>query len=147
MRSLPPVTAGLAAVATLAACGGSHSLPAACRADSGAIVAALRSAPGPVAIDGVRLSRCVERTFAPGDVQFLGGTLVEAASKLSGRARARPEGESALELGYLVGAARRGAGHNTGVVEELMRRLDQESAGLARSRAFARGRDAGRAHG
>jgi hypothetical protein len=61
----------------------------------------------------------------------------------------RPEpAPAALRLGYLVGAARRGASETQGVHDELIRRIEQELAGVdRRSPAYQRGYDAGRARG
>jgi hypothetical protein len=139
---------GLAAAALVSGCGGSDGLPDACHNGSEAIVHALRDAPGRVALEGnVPLSRCVKRAIDPDDVQHVGGTMVSVATELSARARGHPESPAALQLGYLLGAAHRG-GDSTLVSAELLRRLDQEAAGLeARSHAFERGQRAGRAAG
>ncbi|MFL5827267.1 MAG: hypothetical protein ACJ76V_12150 [Thermoleophilaceae bacterium] len=147
MRGLVLVC-GLAAVALASGCGGDHGLPAACRDGTGAVAGALRAAPARVELSpGVPLSSCVKRAVNPDDVVFVGGTLVSVAVALGERARADLESPSALQLGYLLGAAHRG-GDSTLVSSELLRRLDQEAAGIeARSRAYARGLRAGRAAG
>jgi len=83
----------------------------------------------------------------PDDVVFVGGTFVSVAVGLAERARADIESPAALQLGYLLGAAHRG-GDRTLVSSELLRRLDQEAAGIAeRSHAYERGLRAGRAAG
>jgi hypothetical protein len=73
---------------------------------------------------------------------------VEVATGLGKRAHASPEGAQALQLGYLVGAARRGSDRTQGIHSELVRRLQQEAGGLQRSSdAYARGERAGRRGG
>jgi hypothetical protein len=138
----------VAVAVALGGCGADDGdLPAACTKGSGAVRAALRDAPGAVRIDGTRLSRCLSGSPDGNQVQTVGAAFVESAAALSSRARRRPEGRAALELGYLVAAAHRG-GSNHGVHSELLRRLDQELSTIdTRSRAFLRGRRAGEAEG
>jgi hypothetical protein len=88
---------------------------------------ALRAAPGAVTLSGgVPLSLCVERAREGAPLQNLGVILTGAADRLSDRAREGDE-EAALRLGYLVGAARRGA-EQTLVHAELVRRLERAAA-------------------
>ena len=47
------------------------------------------------------------------------------ARPTSSRRRVAGSDEAALELGYLVGAARRGAAHTNGIHAELVRRIEQ----------------------
>jgi hypothetical protein len=122
-------------------------LPSACPADSDQVLAALRTAPAPVRIEGVALSECLTKRSAPEQVQRVGATYVEAAAHLSQRARRDPMGPDALRLGYLVGAAHRGASSTEGVHSELIRRLDQELRGARPTPALRRGERAGRASG
>ena len=140
--------AGVAALALLAGCGsGDEDLPVACTEGEDAVRAALRDAPGDVRLDGTPLSRCMSGAPGGDQVQIVGTAFVEAASALATEARRRPEGRSALELGYLVAAAHRGASKQ-GVHSELLRRLDQEAAAIeGESKAFRRGRRAGQAGG
>jgi hypothetical protein len=141
--------AGVATLAVLAGCGsGDERLPVACTEGADAVRTALRDAPGKVRLEGTPLSRCL--TGAPGgdQVQIVGTAFVESASALATEARRAPEGRSALELGYLVAAAHRGGDATQGVQSELLRRLDQELSTVnTRSRAYRRGRQAGRASG
>ena len=121
MRALP------AAMVLLAAgCGGGpKALPPACSDGPGAIVRALAAAPGAVRLgDGTPLSECVVRAYGDGEVQQLGFSLTPAADRLAAR---RTPG-AALQLGYLVGAVRRGAARTNGVQGELVRRLEQTIA-------------------
>ena len=140
--------AGLALLA-LGGCGkdSDRGLPAACPADSDQVVAALRQAPRPVRVDGVALSECLTKRSSPEQVQRVGATYVEAAAGLSREARSHPQGQGALRLGYLVGAAHRGASSTEGVHSELIRRLDQELRGAPPSPALRRGERAGRRSG
>ena len=141
----------LLALTALAAAGcgkdSDRGLPAACPADSDQVTAALRKAPAGVRIDGVALSECLTRRSSPEQVQRVGATYVEAATGLSRVARSHPDGPEALRLGYLVGAAHRGASSTEGVHSELIRRLDQELRGVQPSPARRRGERAGRRSG
>jgi hypothetical protein len=81
--------------------------------------------------------------------------MVAAATELNSEARADPGGAANLELGYLVGAAERGAEGTSGIHADLVRRLDaaaRYSPGGRRpppqfERAYREGFDAGRARG
>ena len=141
--------AALVLVAALAGCGSNSSerLPAACIQGPGPVLTALQGAPGEVSLDGVRISQCFNRDAGGTDEQILGTNLVSAAQQLGDRAASDPEGDAALQLGYLIGAAQRGARRN-GLAAELIRRLRQEQGSLpARSAAFRRGQRAGLAKG
>jgi hypothetical protein len=141
--------AALAVLAAAGACGDDDErVPAACPADRQAVLSGLRSAPGAVRVDGVRLSECLAKGSDAEDVQRVGAAYVGAAGVLAPRARRRPEGEAALRLGYLVGATRRGASGTQGIHSELVRRMEQEITVVnARSHAFGRGERAGRTLG
>jgi hypothetical protein len=139
----------IATAAALWGCGDSNEgVPAACKEGQDAVRAALRDAPGPVRLDGTPLSGCLSEKADAGELQVVGTAFVETAAGLAREARRRPEGHAALELGYLVAAAHRGAKSTQGVHSELLRRLDQEVLTIdTRSRAYRRGRRAGRADG
>ena len=111
-----------AAGAVAAGCGEDRPpLSPACTEGAGAILRALARAPGPVRLaDGTRLSDCVTRAYGDGELQSLGFSLTPAADRLA----AAPTPRSALQLGYLVGAIRRGAARTNGVHVELVRRLE-----------------------
>ena len=49
--------------------------------------------------------------------------MLTATTKLNAEARAKPGGAANLQLGYLLGAARRGADGTEGIHAELIRRL------------------------
>jgi hypothetical protein len=131
-------------------CGSSDEggIPAGCPVDAGQVVAALRAAPRPVRVHGLALSECMTRDSSGADVQRIGAVFVPAASRLSDQARREPRGPAALRLGYLVGAAERGAAHTGGLHSELVRRLEQELGNVGGATPEARrGQRAGRASG
>ena len=120
------VAAALAVIAVdgLGCADRERPLPAACTEGRQAIVVALRVAPGPVVLrGGTRLSTCVERARGDGEIQTVGSIYTRVADELAVRARA--SNGAALRLGYLIGAARRGARRTSGIHEELVRRLEQ----------------------
>jgi hypothetical protein len=125
-------------------------LPTACRGEPARIAAALRTAPAPVRLpDGTRLSTCLERARSDAELQDVGLALTSVADGLATRI-ARSD-TAALQLGYLIAAAGRGAQRTNGVGLELQRRLEQ-TVGLdgpppARRAAFERGTAAGRRTG
>lgn len=150
MRLALACSVSLAAVAfLLAGCAEeTPSLPAACRESPDAIRAALAEAPGAVTIRGVRLSECLSPSSDPADVQAVGATYVEVAATLASDARKGSDPRAAEQLGYLIGAVRRGAARTQGIHEELVRRLELELGGVdVDSDAFVRGEGAGRASG
>jgi hypothetical protein len=143
--------AAMAGVLAIAGCGGPGNgperLPAACSAGPGAVLEALRAAPGSVRVKGTPISGCFNRVASGDDVQMVGTSLLSAAQRLADQARAAPASPAALRLGYLIGAARRGTKRN-GLGAELVRRLEQEQGDLpARSEPFRRGVRAGLATG
>lgn len=130
------------------ACGDDPSLPAACTAEPAAVRSALRTAPAAVRLDGTPLSTCVREASDADELQAVGGGLVGAAGALADDARRDPGGADELRLGYLVGAARRGAGDQGGERTELVRRLEQEAQVLRGDQAaYRRGIEAGRRSG
>ena len=141
-----------ASLAALAAAGCSteeeSEAPVACKSPPEAILRALESAPDPVALDGTPLSECFARPSDTADVQAIGFAFTEAAADLAADARAEPESESALELGYLIAATRTGASETPGIYDELVRRLEQELQGVdTGSEAFVAGERAAREPG
>lgn len=128
----------------------SADVPAACLGDPSAIERALARAPARVKLpDGTPLSTCVSRARSDADLQTLGTSLMKVADSLS--TRARTDNTTALRLGYLVGAARRGVAKNPGLAVNLGRRLEQVTMaprGSAAVRAaLLRGQRAGEAGG
>src|ERR671933_2375271 len=147
----------LCAPAGVAGCGGGDppGQDPACIASAPAIERALGRAPAPVTLDsGTRLSDCVSHAQSDAELQNTGLVLTRVADDLSARAQ-RGDAQAALGLGYLVGAARRGAAHTNGVHAELQHRMEsaarplsEEAAGSPTiTRALARGLRAGEATG
>lgn len=123
-------------------------VPSECRAGERAIREALRAAPRAVTLDGTPLSACLADESNAAELADVGAAFVGAGSALAAVAAERPAGPEATQLGYLVGAARRGVREHRGVNYELVRRLEQETLVLsARSEAFRRGERAGRRGG
>src|SRR5205814_3910165 len=118
----------LVCLIALGGCGGhgAEKLPPVCTAGPTPILKALAAAPAPVRIEGVAISRCFNRGASADDTQVVGGDLLAVAQQLGVRATGDSEGSAALRLGYLIGAARRGAVRN-GLGAELVRRLEQET--------------------
>jgi hypothetical protein len=137
----------LAVALVAAGCGDDdRPLPAACASGPGPTVRALASAPGPVRLaGGTKLSSCVERARSDADIQTVGSVLTRTADSLAG-AMGRSD-QAALQLGYLIGAVRKGARHTSGIHEELVRRVEQAigvgGAPARRRAAFDRGLAAG----
>ena len=125
-------------------------LPRSCTRGPGTVLAALRAAPGHVALsDGTKLSTCVNRARADSEIQTIGLIWTQAADGLARDVKFSDA--SALRLGYLVGATARGASTTNGIHQELVRRL-QQSAGLegaprAHRGAYRRGLASGRRGG
>jgi hypothetical protein len=139
----------LVASVALVACGEEEELPIACT-DRATIEHALRAAPRLVTLPGeVSLAECVRRARSDAELQELGLALTGVAERLE--AAAREDEDAALRLGYLIGAARRGATSTAGGVQlELARRLERSGAqvsGRPLERALVRGLEAGEAEG
>src|SRR3954471_5206325 len=141
-RRRAAVLTALVALA-VAGCGDDdEALPAACSDGAETFLAALRAAPQAVRLqDGTPISTCVERARSNADLQNMGTVLTQAADRLS-EAAARSDA-AATQLGYLIGAIRRGGAHTNGIHDELIRRI-QQTTGLggappARRPAFERG--------
>ena len=126
----------------------SPNAPVACKEGPETIRAALARAPARVSVGGTPLSECFTRGSSAADLQQVGAAYVSVAAGLADDARLHPGGAATVQLGYLVGAARRGADETQGVHEELMRRIEQELSGVdRRSPAYRRGFEAGRSGG
>jgi hypothetical protein len=141
----------------VAACGretGLDKAPAACVGGLAsqrvaALRAALLKAPGPVALsDGTRISDCLAHDSSSGDIQTVGSTLLTVTQDLADASKRRRSDVALTELGYLIGAAHRGAARAQGVADELVRRLDQELQDVDVSApAYLAGERAGQADG
>jgi hypothetical protein len=140
-----------------AGCGSqSNSTPVACLEGPNAYLPALRAAPGEVKVDGeTPISDCLATNQQAGDLANVGSTLVEVATTLNAQAREEPGGPAALQLGYLIGAAEKGAEETEGIHSDLIRRLtvaarfapDADPLDAAFRAAYVEGFDAGHEHG
>jgi hypothetical protein len=155
-----PLTAILLAAATAlaaASCGEqSDTTPVACLEGTGAYLSALGDAPAAVEVRGeTPISDCLAENQKGGDLATVGTAMVAAATELNSEARADPGGDANLQLGYLLGAAQRGAHRTNGIHAELIRRLsaaaryspDNRPLPPAFMRAYREGFDAGEARG
>jgi hypothetical protein len=154
VRRLLSVIALAALGVSAGACGAPDPPPldAACTASPDAIERALSRAPAPVTLpSGTRLSECVSHARSDAELQTAGAVLTRAADDLAGRAE-RGDAQAALGLGYLVGAARRGAKKTAGIHAELQRRVESSARALVdrggeATAALDRGMRAGEATG
>jgi hypothetical protein len=102
----------------------SDTTPVTCLAGEGAYLKALDAAPDTVKLRGeTAIGECLVENQKAGDLATVGTALVAAATRLNAEARAKPGGEANLQLGYLLGAAERGASQTDGIHAELIRRL------------------------
>ena len=112
-------------IAIAAGCGGQDdSTPVACLEGAGAYERALTAAPGEVLVGGeTPISACLSRNQRGGDLSRIGEAMIEVSTDLNAQGRAEPGGEANLQLGYLLGAAERGAAESEGIHADLVRRL------------------------
>jgi hypothetical protein len=146
-----------ALVVLLAGCGSSDdSTPVACLEGAAAYERALKAAPDEVLLeDETLISECLTRNQSGGDLSRVGEAMIETATKLNAEAREEPGGSAALQLGYLLGAVKRGTEESEGIHTDLLRRLvvaarfapGKQSLPPAFVRAYRDGFDAGRAEG
>jgi FAD/FMN-containing dehydrogenase len=147
----------LLALVVLAGCGQpSDTTPVACLEGEGAYLKALDAAPSEVKLRGETLiSECLAENQKAGDLATVGTALVGVATELNAETRAEPGGDANLQLGYLLGAAQRGAEGTDGIHAELVRRLtaaaryspDNRPPPAAFLRVYREGFDAGQAGG
>jgi len=154
----PRLIALLLPIALLAAgCGRpDDATPVACLDGPGAYTHALGDAPAEVKLSGeVPISDCLAENQTGGDLATVGAAMLTAATKLNAEARANPGNAANLQLGYLLGAAQRGAEHTEGIHAELIRRLSAAARYSPDNRplparflhAYRKGYDAGSARG
>jgi len=108
----------VAAALSAGGCGDDKPPPSAlCSQSETTITRALSRAPGRVVLaDGTRLSDCVANADDAAELQNFGVVATRVADGLAERGEA-------VRLGYLIGAAERGAQHGEGVPLELVHRL------------------------
>jgi len=154
------IAIAIACLAALVAfgCGGreDESTPVACLEGADAYLAALAEAPSEVELDDeVTISDCLAENQDGGELATVGEAMVGATTELNAEARAEPGGAASVQLGYLLGAAQRGADRTEGIHADLVRRL-VVAARFAPGReplpqsfldAFREGFDAGREQG
>jgi hypothetical protein len=141
----------------LAGCGNSDdSTPVACLEGAAAYERALKAAPDEVLLeDETLISECLTRNQSGGDLSRVGEALIETATKLNAEARAEPGGDAALQLGYLLGAVKRGTEESEGIHTDLLRRLvvaaryspGRQPLSTEFRTAYRQGFDAGRSSG
>ena len=144
-------------VVALGGCGSQDgSTPIACLEGAAAYEKALRDAPGEVLLGGeTPISDCLASNQSGGDLARVGEATVETATALNAEAREADGGQAAVELGYLLGAAQRGAEDSEGIHADLVRRLTvaarfapgKEPRSAHFLSAYREGFDAGRASG
>ncbi len=159
MRPRFALVLSLASLLALAAagCGSSKdtSTPVACLEGSGAYLKALAAAPGEATLGGeTPISDCLAENQEGGDLATVGEAMIVAATKLNAEARAEPGGQANVRLGYLLGAAERGADRTEGIHSDLLRRLTVAARFSPRpplptafQRAYREGFEAGHDHG
>jgi hypothetical protein len=125
VRFVALIAFAFACLTFAAGCGSQdESTPVACLEGPAAYEKALAAAPGEVLLGGeTPISDCLVRNQQGGDLATVGEAMVTVATKLNAEARAEPGGNAALQLGYLLGAAQRGAEHGEGIHADLLRRL------------------------
>lgn len=151
------IVIALSVFVMLAGCGSTDdSTPVACLEGEATYLRALRAAPGEVTLDGeTPISDCLAENQQGGELAGVGAALVRAATELNAAAREEPGGAANLRLGYLLGAAERGAAGTEGIHAELVRRLgaaaryspDNRPLPRAFLATYRRGFDAGRESG
>jgi hypothetical protein len=154
-RSLTILGLGLALIA--AGCGGpDDSTPVACLEGAPVYLRALEDAPGEVELGSTTpISECLAQNQTGGDLATVGAAMLRATTALNAEARAEPGGDANLQLGYLLGAAQRGADETEGIHDELVRRLsaaaryspDNQPLPATFLDTYQRGFDAGSSHG
>jgi hypothetical protein len=132
------------------------STPLACLEEAAAYEKALKAAPGEVLLQGkTPISDCLAANQKAGDLSQVGEAMVAAATTLNGQAREEDGGDAAVQLGYLIGAAARGAETSEGIHSDLVRRLtvaaryapDKEPLSPQFMRSYEAGYAAGRNDG
>jgi hypothetical protein len=132
------------------------STAAACLQGKEIYLAALAEAPRPVRLaEDTPISECLAENQSGGELATVGEAMVETATELNTEARHVPSSPAALQLGYLIGAAQRGADSTEGIHADLLRRLTvaaryapgREQLPPAFLAAYREGFDAGHSRG
>ena len=119
------LAAALCMTGAVLGCGSrDDSTPVACLEGASAYEKALKTAPDEVRLeDETPISDCLAPNQTAGDLTRVGEAMIEVATELNAEARANPGGAANLQLGYLLGAAQRGAEESEGIHTDLVRRL------------------------
>ena len=157
VRRHPILMAAACAALLAGGCGGPNdSTPVACLEGTDVYIAALKSAPSKAKLrDEIPISECLAENQKAGELAADGASMLAATTTLNAQARAEPGGEANLQLGYLLGAAQRGAEDTEGIHAELVRRLSAAARYSPDNRplpptflhAYEEGFDAGNARG
>ncbi len=157
MRRALTIVSTTVVLAIAVGCGATdEGTPVACREGSKVYLAALADAPSAVKLRGeTPISGCLVENQQAGDLATVGTTMVTVATRLNAEAREHPGGDANVQLGYLLGAAQRGADRTDGIHAELLRRLsaaaryspDNRPLPATFPEAYQRGFDAGEAGG
>jgi len=152
-----PLLFVIAAVIAVVGCGDQGgSTPVACLEGELVYLEALEATRGEVRLnEETPISECLAENQTGGDLANVGAAMLRATTRLNAEARAEPGGAANLQLGYLLGAAQRGAKGSEGIHAELIRRLsaaaryspDNRPLSAAFLRAYRRGYDGGDARG
>lgn len=157
MRTSRALAGALATIA-LSACGSGESTqtPVACVAPAATYLTALEQAPGEVLLEGATpIADCLTEEQEPGALASVGQAAVAAATQLNRAVRRDFDPQTALRLGYLVGAVEQGAETTGGIHRDLVLRLNAAARfsaeggelGAAFERAFGEGYAAAQAAG
>src|SRR5215212_1535693 len=113
-------------------CGNSeHRVPAACLEGPKSLQIALEKAPGEVRLEtGTKLSECFNRAADPAEIQQVGAIFIDVTESLAATSRKQPHSRASTQLGYLIGAVRRGSSGTQGIHYETARRIEQELIGV-----------------
>ena len=99
-------------------------------------------------LQGTRISDCLDQTGDAALSQSVGANLVQTATELVTQVSDAHDSASATQLGYLVGAVRKGAGDPPTLHAELLRRLELEAEGVdTKSPSYVEGEQAGETSG
>jgi len=120
-----PLIATIVALIAFGGCGDQgEATPVACLEGELVYLDALEAAPGVAELDGTTpISECLAENQSGGELANIGAAMLNAATELNGAAREQPGGAANVQLGYLLGAAQRGAEQVAQLHDELVRRL------------------------
>ena len=119
-----PIALATAAIVLIGGCGNSQDdqAPASCLVGNEAYLKALERAPAPVLLGSTTpISDCLVPEQSQGQLASIGQEMIVAATKLNAESQQDPAGKAPVELGYLLGAASKGA---DAIHTDLVRRLN-----------------------